>query len=457
MRIPLSYKKIVERWTQIALSYSESDLEKDLIEPMFSALGFNFQQIKATPLIGAGLRPDMLIYKELDQPPVLVVENKKRVPELAQTSEQEFAEVCRQHTLYRSAVGYEDNGIRQYLNRDRVRPEYLSSFGLVFNGDFFQLWQRVDGLVFPLTPIQKVTAKSLPLLMNQILYCFKNPLPALVVASWNQKGGVAKTTNTINIGASLAIAGKRVLLIDLDPQTDLTRGVGLNPNQFSGYLDPCLDKLQLNEFDQAKDILRSVIQVRKFPTTDKRGCTFSVLPGEEKTLKQFRDKPDVEPEPLFKKLLSVLLTDYDYILVDISPTPDKLTRCVLLACDAVVIPVDYGRKSLHHGVHLYQTTIPKFREIRAKNPLDYRPWNLGLVFSNCPPDTSSQLDDFIQQELSGRNFTGKQCKTRLRTYAQAKLAEFKHAPVVCWQSSPITKLYTQLVDELFLSHNFIDD
>jgi hypothetical protein len=82
---------------------------------------------------------------------------------------------------------------------------------------------------------------------------------------------------------------------------------------------------------------------------------------------------------------------------------------------------------------------------------------LGLVFSNCPPDRGKTLDDCIQGELTKRSFTGKQCITHLRSYAQTKVAEFKHVPVISWRKSPITQLYTKLANEVFLNHNFADD
>jgi hypothetical protein len=102
--------------------------------------------------------------------------------------------------------------------------------------------------------------------------------------------------------------------------------------------------------------------------------------------------------------------------------------------------------------------IPKFREVRAakKERLHFGPWNLGVVFSNCPADVGTVLEECIKQELSNKNFTGKQCATRLRTFAQAKVAEFKHVPVVSWQGSPITKLYANLAKEIFLDSNFTD-
>ncbi|MCY7320482.1 MAG: AAA family ATPase [Phormidesmis sp. CAN_BIN36] len=403
-----------------------------------------------------------MIYHDVTQPPVLVMENKRRDPFLAAVPEKDFAEVCKKHPLYQQAVGYENcggnnRGIKQYSD-SKVPSALLASYGLVFNGDFFQLWRRVDGLVMPLTPIQKVTKSSIPALMQQLEYCLQNPHTALVAAVWNQKGGVAKTTNIINLGATLALEGKRVLLIDLDPQNDLTRGIGADSNWFPDYLELCAAKLQLDQLDEAKSLLKKAIQTRKFPTSDRKEYMLSVLSTDDKSLKSFRDSIDVEPTGLFKKLVKQLHLDYDYIFIDVSPTPDKLTQSVLLSSDAVLIPIDLGGKSLHHAVHLYGTTIPKIREIRAarKERLHFGPWNLGIVFSNCPADVGMALEECIKQELSSKNFTGKQCTTRLRTYAQAKVAEFKHVPVISWQGSPITKLYANLAKELFLDSNFTD-
>jgi len=457
-----AYKKLAQHWAELPIDYNESDLEMNLVQPLLQALGLNHLQIKNTPALGgkAGT-PDRLIYTDPSHPPVLVIENKRRVPELANTPETSFANACKDHILYRKAVGYEapgEKGIKQYLDIAKVPPQSLASYGLVFNGDFFQLWRRVDGLVLPMTPIQKVTKSSLPGLMQQLEYCLEHPHTALVSAIWNQKGGVAKTTNIINTGATLALKGKRVLLVDLDPQNDLTRGVGADTSWLSSYLDLCAAKLQLNEMDEAKSILHKAIQTKKFPTNDKKSYTLSVLSADGNALKAFREHPDVDPIPVIKKLVGLLRQDYDYVFFDIAPTSDKLTLGVLFACDTVLIPMDLGGKSLHHAVHLYSDTLPKMREARfaKKERLHWGPWNLGVVFSNCPADVGSSLEQCIDQELTKKGFTGKQCGTRLRTYAQTKVAEFKHVPVICWQGSPITKLYEKLAEELFLDHNFIN-
>lgn len=466
--LPRTFRDVTERWLELPPDYSEAGLASNLMPLIWRAVGIRFSQVKTTPTIspsgsGCGLIPDFLVYAtDSSEAPALVVETKKRIASLAQIPESNFAMQCRSHSLYRKAVGYQspsitDNGIQQYLNRELVAPHFLASYGLVFNGDFFQLWRRVDGLVMPLTPIQKVTRENLPKLLKQIAFCVQTPRFGLVSTVWNQKGGVAKTTNIINIGASLAIAGKRVLLIDLDPQGDLTRSVGASQSHSKKFLEECLDKIQLESLDDAKRILNQSIQSKTFPTTDGTSYSISILSEDTEALKSLRDKSEIQLPKLFPRLVKLLQQDYDYIFLDASPTPDKLVQCVLFSCDTVLIPLDFGSESLHHAVNLYNSVIPGIREKRAnQSRFQAAPWNLGFVFSNCPPDIGVQLERCLEAELQRLNFTGKKCRTRLRMYAMTRMAEFRHAPVVCWQNSPITRLYKSLIDELFLSYNFID-
>lgn len=454
-------KRVIDQWLQIPKEYGEVNLNNDLFLPLLKELGIRFDQRTSGVNVGQsrGLIPDCLIYQDKDQPPVLTVELKKRVPELAKATDAEFINLTQQHCFYRDAVGYNvsrnQNGICQYLNVDLVKPEYLAPYGLVFNGDFFQLWRRVDGLIFPLTPIQRITKASIPELMQQLEYCLTNPQPALVATIWNRKGGVAKTTNTLNLGATLGLKGKRILLVDLDPQEDLTRGLGLQSP--ADYIKPCVDQLELHNFEDAKAILQNSIQVRTLPTSDNQSFEISLLSTDRGSLENLRDRKTHPSPPVFlKRVIQLLQPDYDYIFIDVSPSPDLLTQAVLYSCDTVLIPSDLGGKAVHHAVQLYEDLIPRMRTLRSeKERLHLAPWNLGIVFSNCPAD-SDGLEKMVNAELQQKNFTGKRYETLLRTYAQTKVAEFKGLPVVCWQNSPITKLYSRLTDEVFLSHNFID-
>jgi len=455
---------VINRWQSLPSDYSENDLAMHLIPLIWDAIGLNFNQIKTGGLgAGIGLKPDYLIYNKLNEPPRIVVEIKKRTSLFHAAPDLGFSDFCQQQNLYKEAVGYpispRNNGIKQYLDNTKVvQPNYLAAYGWVFNGDFFQVWRRVDGLVFPLTPVLKVTAANFPKLLRQLEYCL-TPQRALVTAIWNQKGGVAKTTNTINLGAALATEGKKVLLIDLDPQNDLTRGLKAHI-KVKNYLEKCSDKLELKDYNTAKEILSEAVHIRKFKTTDNQHFSLSVLPGEEDELRSFRDSTNLLDQlkrSYIKTIINLLSEDYDYIFIDAAPTIDVLSVGMLASCDTILIPVDYDKKSLHHAAEV-DKFIPTLRNSRVnKEKLPVVPWNLGLVFSNCPAEKGSVLQNHINDTIKELNFIGKPYKTELKIYAQTKVAEFSQAPVICWHKSPITKLYKNLAQEVFLQHNFIDN
>lgn len=472
-----TYDSVIKAWKDNPVSCTEKDLEGFLLPSIYRALRLGPDRVKTTNLgKGSGLRPDGLIYQDLDKPPVLVLENKKRVPELANASDEEFVRLCLQEkSLYREALGYPDNnpknnGIKQYLDNsnDKIQPDCLASYGLVFNGDFFQLFRRVDGLVLPLTALQRVTEATIPDLMRQLKYCLKNEPRGLVTAIWNRKGGVGKTTNTINAGAVLALAGKKVLLIDWDLQTDLTRG--LLPKWYKdkqkdedNYFQLCINKLLSNSRDEAKQILEENIQTRTFSTTDKQDFTLHILPNYKKWLEDFKDNPTLgtkgQKRTSMQKLVRSLISDYDYIFIDASPASDVLAISMLLSVDTILIPSSFDSNSLYHAADLHNKDVRKVREQRAKKEkLNLGPWSLGIVYSNCQKEIKddSELGQAIKGELAKKEFRGKICQTQLRAYDKVKTAAFKHAPVIRWQKSPITLLYNDLVNEVFLSHNFVD-
>ena len=474
-------EKVIKLWKPIPEDYKESDLSLNFVSPLLKLLGLNLDQIHSHKSLGAGagLKSDYLVYQDINEPPVLVIEIKKRVIDLATASDKDFIEQCKSHPLYQDAVGYPEkpgnNGIKQYLDKgnSKIKPNRLASYGLVFNGDFFQLWRRVDGLILPLTPIQRVSEKTIPELIKQLQYCIFEEPKALVTGVWNRKGGVAKTTNTLNLASVLALNGKKVLLIDFDTQNDLTRALKLKPENCKGYLGKCLTKIQAHRLEEAKEILVNNIKNRRYPTVEKDIFSLDILPGnsddlemlrigsgsknKENLLKGIYDLSTHEKIRLIKKQIELLSVDYDYILIDNSPASDIITAAILGSCDTILIPCDFSKKTLHHAADIENNILPNIRAFNSKkSKLDYKPLGMGIVFSNCPVDRQPSLEKCIQGELTSKGFNGKQYNTRLKIYAQTKLAEYKQAPVVCWSKSPITKLYHQLADEIFLTHNFID-
>jgi chromosome partitioning protein len=459
----ITARQLVEIWSSLSDKSLEPELCHALVSKMFEHLGYSGDRVKVEKniAIGAALKPDYLIYNDSNLAPVLVVEIKRRIPALAKATDAAFVSTCERNSLYRDAVGLSaapNNGILQYLDVAKVKEECLADYGLVFNGDFFQLWRRVGGLIMPLTTIKRVNKTSFPKLLKELAKCLQTPRAALVTAIWNRKGGVAKTTNTINVAACLALKGKKVLLIDLDPQNDLTTGIGLKANFDPTYFEQAYEQIQLQQLGFAKKIIAAAIQRKTFPTSDHKKFNLSLLSADSKRLNAINDTLYAhKPHVIFNQILDLVRHDYDYIFIDSSPKHDRLTECLLCTAEALLLPLDSGCKSLNHALDLSQEIIPGIQAMRNRaDDFTLGPWNLGLLFSNCASNNNDAKDP-SSKFLVEHGYTGKKIKSRIVKSAKINDAEFKDMPVVCWQNSPVTKLYHELTQEVFLGHNCITE
>lgn len=145
-----------------------------------------------------------------------------------------------------------------------------------------------------------------------------------VIALANQKGGVGKTTTSVNLGACLADAGKKVLLIDLDPQGNATSGLGIDKKD----IDESVYDVLINDIDLKKVILHSSHQgLDIVPTT-------IALSGAEVELTNLMAR-----ETRLKDAFGDVKDEYDYILIDCPPSLGLLTINAFTACDSILIPV----------------------------------------------------------------------------------------------------------------------
>jgi chromosome partitioning protein len=171
--------------------------------------------------------------------------------------------------------------------------------------------------------------------------------PASVLAMCNQKGGVGKTTSTINLGAALAEYGRRVLLVDFDPQGALSVGLGVQPHQLEQSVYNVIIERSVN----VDDIVRQ---------TTVEGM--DLLPSNiDLSAAEVQLVAEVGREQALGRVLYPVMKEYDFVLVDCQPSLGLLTVNALAAADGVVIPLECEFFSLR-GVALLIDTIEKVRE-----------------------------------------------------------------------------------------------
>ena len=164
-----------------------------------------------------------------------------------------------------------------------------------------------------------------------------------VIAFANQKGGVAKTTTTLNLGVALAEKGHKVLLVDLDPQGNLTMSQGFNPDSIErSMFDVLVHRLPITEIIEQAEVEIAVASID--------------LAGAELALSSM-----IGRERALEKALAPIREDYDYIMIDTPPSLGLLTINAFVAADGVIVPVQCEYLSLRGLVQL-QNTLTMIRE-----------------------------------------------------------------------------------------------
>ena len=197
-----------------------------------------------------------------------------------------------------------------------------------------------------------------------------------IIALANQKGGVGKTTTSINLSAGLAYLGKKVLLVDLDPQANSTQGVGArNDIKYSTY------DLLLKGVETEKCILS-----RKIPPIDLIPATID-LAGSDIEMANYEE----ERERLLKNKLDPIKNNYDFIIIDCPPSLGLLNTNALTAADSVIIPVQCEYYALE-GLTQLLSTIRLVQKLY--NPHLYIEGVLLTMF-----DGRTNLSIEVQQEV----------------------------------------------------------
>ena len=151
-----------------------------------------------------------------------------------------------------------------------------------------------------------------------------------IISLVNQKGGVGKTTTSINLSAALGKLGKKVLIIDMDPQSNATTGLGLNSNDF---------KNDIYELITGKCDVKKAIKKTKFHNLSIIPATLNLAGVDVEFVKKMLEDKEFQQNMQLKLKLEEIKDNYDYIIIDCQPSLGLGTMNALVASDSVIIPV----------------------------------------------------------------------------------------------------------------------
>lgn len=207
----------------------------------------------------------------------------------------------------------------------------------------------------------------------------------MILSISNQKGGVGKTTSAINISAGLALKGKRVLLLDLDPQGNATSGLGLEKDNMGIY------DVMINGEDISSVIMETQVKnLYIIPSNiDLSGATVEMV--------ALKDR-----EKLLKNALSKIKNDYDYIIIDCPPSLDLLTVNAFTATDKILVPIQCEYYALEGLGQLVNTIMLIKKRLNPTLDID------GVVCTMY--DSRTNLSQQVVDEVK-KYFTHKVYKT----------------------------------------------
>ncbi|MBD2036922.1 AAA family ATPase [Leptolyngbya sp. FACHB-321] len=349
---------------------------------------------------------------------------------------------------------------REQLKRYLLAPNSKSVYwGIITNATHIQLFRHHGRVVIPATKCIEITSENIEAVISNIKKLIEYTIRSLSVCVYNNKGGVGKTTTTINLAATLATQKKKVLLVDFDSQRDLTTSLGLQPNNIK--LSECLK-------NRALDIRSTIVPYKLVQKASKVYHIFDVIPADlgMEAFTQDTQARVQKASARLRDLLKPFINEYDYILIDCPTQWVFFSQSGLYASDAVLIPTRHDDlSSLRNAARVVQEFVPKVKELRQ----DGGPISLPIFFNGSPSGGRSidlargEIEQIIREGKTASNFNlapyffpkikpGDENKTvfNLPDYAVVSSSAFARVPAVL-KNKKIHEYYLALAREYFLN------
>lgn len=455
---------IAEALKMLSPDAKEREVEQVFSKPFLNELGFGDAEVSWQHPVGNRWSVDWAARKNNDADVFFQTKNN---PELYMEVKGRDINLTEGYSSYFKTL----DQLKRYM---RDPSSGSVQWGVVMNSLHAQLFRKHGKAIHPVTaclPFEddcSALIRHFKAVMNQ-------PKRVLTIAVYNNKGGVGKTTTTINLAATLSNAGKKVLVIDLDPnQGDLSGSLDIQPLNgcFSDLLSQAT-KRNVSTARKKSDALEVIKPYRFTHPRLRRTFGFDVIPYElafANEIDQVKLRQKVKLHSLLC-LVDSIKQEYDYILIDTPPGITVFPQMSLCAADVVLVPVRHNNlHSLENAGEMIAKRFPNLRRNVQRVLNRPGPIALPVFLNNAHSLTDAQMEMMHRMiariikeyQRTGFNLTpyfypkkrprfgsSEASMISIPSLSTISLSDFRHVPGVFWHKT-VRDHYQNLAKEYFL-------